>query len=149
MQHGFKPSQSQRDATGNLTLSHTRNQGSKKTFYSFLLSCFTAGSALGFCGDPTLEEGSQSGGKVLVIRRVNFFGSSSLADYSIIYDFASSRFHSVKNFFQSFSTHCSRSVEPRYKRRTCMTVPMFFDAFYFKVQVAARHQRQGGNIATL
>jgi hypothetical protein len=30
-----------------------------------------------------------------------------------------------------------------------MTVPMFFDAFYFKVQVAATYQRQGGNIATL
>ena len=30
-----------------------------------------------------------------------------------------------------------------------MTVPMFFDAFYFKVQVAAFYQRQGGNIAML
>jgi hypothetical protein len=109
------------DLTGTrqvILLCHNNEIKGARKLLSFLLSCFTAGSALGFCGDPTLEEGSQSGGKVSVIRGgvssethylLGYNYCLQLAGFIIIHEPTLLWFHSQKNFSEFFNSLFSSS----------------------------------------
>jgi hypothetical protein len=73
---------------------------------------------MGFCGDPTLEGGSQSGGKVSVIRGgvsseahylLGYNYCLQLAGFIIIHEPTSLWFHSQKYFSEFFNSLFSLS----------------------------------------